>query len=70
LGAAFSSTLIYSYHGFGYCISAFGPNCDEWGYSSVAEIELVSVGGLRVERDVTIELENYTIADLRKLDGR
>jgi hypothetical protein len=22
---------------FGYCISALGPDCDEWGYSSLAE---------------------------------
>lgn len=55
---------------FGYCISALGPDCDEWGYSSLAEIASVSLRGLRIERDVTIEPEKYTVAELRKIDGR
>jgi hypothetical protein len=28
---------------FGYRISALGPDYDEWGYSSLAEIERISV---------------------------
>lgn len=55
---------------FGYCISALGPDCDEWGYSSLAEIEHVCVRGLRAERDITIEPEKYTVVELRQLDRR
>lgn len=37
---------------FGYCVSPLGPDCDEWGYFSLAELESVSVMGLGVERDL------------------
>ena len=35
---------------FGYCVSPLGPDCDEWGYSSIAEWE--AVGPLPIERDL------------------
>jgi len=38
---------------FGYCVSALGADCDEWGYTYLAELESV-VGrfGLGIERDM------------------
>jgi hypothetical protein len=37
---------------FGYVISPLGPDCDEWGYFTLAELESVRVHGLRIERDL------------------
>jgi hypothetical protein len=38
---------------FGYMVSPMGADCDEWGYSSISELESVKVGfGLRIERDI------------------
>jgi hypothetical protein len=37
---------------FGYCVSPLGPDCDEWGYFSLTEMESLSVGGLGIERDM------------------
>lgn len=38
---------------YGYCISALGPDCDEWGYTSLEEIEGVrNAYGLGIERDL------------------
>ena len=37
---------------FGYVVSALGPDCDEWGYFHLSELEAVrGQFGLRVERD-------------------
>ncbi|MEW6555059.1 MAG: DUF2958 domain-containing protein [Actinomycetota bacterium] len=38
---------------YGYCISAFGGDYDEWGYASLYEIEAVrNRFGLGIERDL------------------
>ena len=38
---------------FGFCISALGPDCDEWGYSLLAELAAVKGRwGLGIERDM------------------
>lgn len=38
---------------FGYCVSPLGPDCDEWGYSSLNEIAEATVFGSvpAIERD-------------------
>lgn len=37
---------------FGYMVSPLGPDCDEWGYSSLAELQAVRGRlGLGIERD-------------------
>lgn len=36
---------------FGYCISALGPDCDEWGYASLSELESIRQGPFTMERD-------------------
>jgi hypothetical protein len=50
---------------FGYCVSPLGADCDEWGYSCLSELEGCVVRGLRMERDITIEPEKYTVRELR-----
>jgi len=55
---------------FGYCISALGPDCDEWGYTSLNEVSRLCVRGLRVERDLAVEPEKYTVGELRKRERR
>ena len=38
---------------WGYCVSAHGPDCDEWGYSDLEEIEATKNRlGLHMERDL------------------
>ena len=37
---------------FGYTVSALGPDCDEWGYGSLSELEAVQGRfGIGLERD-------------------
>jgi hypothetical protein len=50
---------------FGYCLSALGEDCDEWGYSSLSELESVFVAGLRMERDRSIRPGAHTVGELR-----
>lgn len=49
---------------FGYCISAFGADCDEWGYASLAELRSLRVRGLAIERDLDVRPEARTVAEL------
>ena len=43
----------YGYQFFGYCVSALGSDCDEWGYQVLSELEKVrSRCGLGIERDL------------------
>ncbi len=49
---------------FGYCVSALGPDCDEWGYASLAELSSVFVRGLTIERDVHLPVATRTVRDL------
>jgi hypothetical protein len=38
---------------FGYCVSPLGPDCDEWGYFSLQELQSVrGKFGLKIERDI------------------
>ncbi len=38
---------------FGFVVSPLGPDCDEWGYFSLAELESVTLRmGLKIERDL------------------
>jgi Protein of unknown function (DUF2958) len=39
----------------GYCLSALGPDCDEFGDQALAEIAAVRVHGLPPERDLHFE---------------
>lgn len=48
---------------FGYCLSPFGPDCDEWGYASLAELRSLRVRGLTIERDLHFPLATRTVAD-------
>jgi hypothetical protein len=38
---------------FGFCVSALGPDCDEWGYASLNEFETTVAGPfqMKMERD-------------------
>lgn len=38
---------------FGYVVSPLGPDCDEWGYFSIDELEELCVHGLGIERDIS-----------------
>lgn len=40
---------------FGYVLSPLGQDCDEFGYSSLAEITALKVRGLGVEQDLYFE---------------
>ena len=48
---------------FGYCLSPFGPDCDEWGYASLAELQSLRVRGLSIERDLHFPLATHTVKD-------
>lgn len=50
---------------FGYCISALGEDCDEWGYTALSELQCVLVGGLTIERDLHLPYATRTVAELR-----
>jgi len=51
---------------FGYCISPLGPDCDEWGYASLAELSSVFVRGLAIERDLHLPIATRTVRELVK----
>jgi hypothetical protein len=41
---------------FGYVIGEQGPDCDEWGYFTLSELESVTLKfGLSIERDIFFE---------------
>ena len=48
---------------FGYCVSPFGPDCDEWGYSSLAELQTLRVRSFTIERDLHFPLATRTVRD-------
>jgi len=54
-------TLLY-----GYCISALGPDCDEWGCTSLAELQSTRVRGFTFERDLHFPLATRTVAEALK----
>jgi hypothetical protein len=48
---------------YGYCVSPLGPDCDEWGYTALSEIEDVTNRfGLKIERD--LHFRGITRADI------
>ena len=48
---------------FGYCVSALGADCDEWGYTMLSELQTLRVRGLMVERDLGFPIATRTVAD-------
>ena len=50
---------------FGYCVSALGEDCDEWGYTALSELQSVHVSGLSIERDLNLPFATRTVAELR-----
>ena len=49
---------------FGYGISPFGPECDEWGYTTLAELRSVHLRGLSMERDLHLPFAARTVGEL------
>jgi hypothetical protein len=49
---------------FGYCVSPFGPDCDEWGYAALSELQSVHVRGLSMERDTCVPIGRRSVRDL------
>lgn len=45
---------------FGYVVSPLGPDCDEWGYFTLSELESVQVKGLKIERDLYFEPTKFS----------
>ncbi|MGA8809520.1 MAG: DUF2958 domain-containing protein [Thermoanaerobaculia bacterium] len=48
---------------FGYCVSALGEDCDEWGYTMLSELQNLRVRGLTMERDLHFPIATCTVAD-------
>jgi len=51
-------------HFFGFCVSPFGSDCDEWGYTSLSELRSVQIGGLTIERDLHLPFATRTLGEL------
>jgi hypothetical protein len=51
---------------FGYCLSPFGEDSDEWGYASLAELRSLRVRGLTIERDLYFPIATRTVGDALK----
>lgn len=49
---------------FGYCLSPFGPDCDEWGYTSLSELQSTLIQSVRIERDAYLDPATRTVDDL------
>jgi len=49
---------------FGYCISPFGEDCDEWGYVMLSELQSLRVRGLTMERDLHFPIATHTVAEV------
>lgn len=53
------------YRVFGWMVSPFGPDCDEFGYAMLSELlSLKFQFGLGVERDRSVTPNRYTVRDL------
>lgn len=48
---------------FGYCLSPFGEDSDEWGYASLAELQSLRVRDLTMERDLHFPIAMRTVKD-------
>ena len=51
---------------FGYCLSPFGEESDEWGYASLAELRSLRVRGLTMERDIHFPIATRTVGEALK----
>jgi hypothetical protein len=51
---------------FGFCLSPFGEDSDEWGYTSLSELQSVRIRGLTMERDLHLPFATHTVAELRR----
>ncbi|HYK05158.1 MAG TPA: DUF2958 domain-containing protein [Thermoanaerobaculia bacterium] len=51
---------------FGYCLSALGEDCDEWGYTRLTELQSVERDGLTIERDLYFPAATKTVAGALK----
>jgi len=52
------------FHFFGYCLSPFGPDCDEWRYTALSELASVNLRGLTIERDLHVPFAARTVGQL------
>jgi len=48
---------------YGYCISALGADCDEWGYASLVELQSLCVRSLSIERDIHFPIAPRSVRD-------
>jgi hypothetical protein len=48
---------------FGFCLSPFGEDCDEWGYASLNELRSTRVRGLSIERDLHFPIATRTVRE-------
>ncbi|HKO58896.1 MAG TPA: DUF2958 domain-containing protein [Thermoanaerobaculia bacterium] len=46
---------------FGWCVSMFDADCDEWGYTTLTELLSVNVRGLTIERDLHFPIATCTV---------
>lgn len=51
---------------FGYCLSPFGEDCDEWGYASLAELRSTRIRSLTIERDIHFPIATRTVGEALK----
>jgi hypothetical protein len=49
---------------FGFSVSPRGPNCDEWAFVTLSELERTRFRGVPVERDPYLPFATLTVADL------
>lgn len=49
---------------FGFAVSPRGPNCDEWAFVTLSELERTRFRGVPVERDPYLPFATLTVADL------
>jgi hypothetical protein len=48
---------------YGYCVSALGEDCDEWGYTMLSELQNLRVRGLTMQRDLGFPIATRTVTD-------
>jgi hypothetical protein len=49
---------------FGYCLSAISPDFDEWGFTSLSELQDLRAHNLRMERDAFLTPAARSVGDL------
>jgi len=48
---------------YGYCLSPFDATCDEWGSTTLSELQRVRHLGLSIERDLHFPVATLTLRD-------